>query len=286
MLLGILLAIVVYAAILIIVAYSVTRPPRSPIFLSPEVAGVPVEDVEIESDGLKLRGWWTIHPNPRAVAALFHGYVMNRAENAGLAAQLHGAGIVCLLIDFRAHGKSDGRVCGIGWPERKDVLAACRHAAQRYPTLPRVAIGSSMGAAACAFAMAEDPDAADAAVLDSTYCSLPSATLGWWKFIGGRPAAVMLAPVALVAWPMVGFNPFRVNVGRALQRITKPVLIIHGDRDTLVHIGHSHRNYKFANEPKELRIVPGASHSESRWLDPAEYKSSIIAFIEKSVLRG
>lgn len=286
MLVGALLAFGVYLVILVITAYAATRPPRTPLFLSPEVAGVFVENVEIESDGLVLRGWFAPHPSPRAIVLLFHGYVMNRSENAGIAADLNKAGFASVLVDFRAHGKSDGSVCGIGWLERRDVLAVCRYVADRFPSLPRILVGSSMGAAACAFALAEEPDCAQAAVLDSAYCSLPSATLGWWRFIGGRAAAIMLAPVILVAWPMVRFNPFRVNVSRALQSISKPLLVIHGDSDTLVHVNHSHRNFERANEPKELKIVSGASHSESRWLDPAGYKDTLVAFIETFVLRG
>jgi alpha-beta hydrolase superfamily lysophospholipase len=280
MLIGICIAVGVYLSILIIVAWSATHPPRSPIFLSPTALGVEVEEVEFDSDGLPIRGWWTSPASPKAVAVLLHGYVMSRAENAALAAQMHRNGIASLLFDFRAHGKSGGNVTGIGWFESADVIAACRFVRARCPNLPVVLIGSSMGSAAAVFAVAEAPDCADGLVLDSSYSSLASATLGWWNFIGGKAAAAMLAPVVLVSWPIVRFNPFKVSVSRALATVQKPVMIIHGEEDDLVSPIHARRNFAAANEPKELLMIPGASHSEARWLDPSEYERRIVRFVE------
>lgn len=263
--------LVFYLVVLAVVAFAALRPARSPIFLSPAAMGLAMEEVEFESDGIRLRGWWVPHSQVRAVAVLSHGYVMNRSENAGLAFQLHQLGIASLLYDMRGSGKSGGRQVGVGWLERKDVLAACKFAEERLPGLPRVLIGSSMGAAASAFALADDPSAADALVLDSCYHSLADATLGWWRFIGGLPASILLAPVILVAWPFAGFNPFKVNVGKALAKIRKPVLIIHGRLDNLAMPKHAERNYRAAGsdfgERVQLIWFDKAGHSEARWSD-------------------
>ncbi|MCW5945763.1 MAG: alpha/beta fold hydrolase [Fimbriimonadales bacterium] len=286
MLIGICIAVGVYLSILIVVAWSATHPPRSPLFLSPTALGVDAEEVEFDSEGIPLKGWWTAPESPSAVAVLLHGYVMSRAENAALAVQLHRNGIASLLFDFRAHGKSGGKLTGIGWFESADVIAACRFARERYPNLPVLLIGSSMGSAAAVFAVAEAPDCADGLVLDSSYSSLASATLGWWNFIGGKAAVAMLAPVVLVSWPIVGFNPFKVSVSRALATVKKPVMIIHGEEDDLVLPDHAKRNFAAANEPKELVMIPGASHSEARWLDPSEYERRIVRFVESLSVSG
>jgi pimeloyl-ACP methyl ester carboxylesterase len=270
-----------YLVILVIVALAALKPARSPIFLSPAALGVEIEPVEINSGGLTLRGWWVPHDSPRAVAILCHGYVMNRSENAALAAQLRGHGFACLLFDSRGCGKSEGSRTGVGWLERGDVLAACAFAETRCPGLKRVVIGSSMGAAAAAFAIAEDPSAADAVILDSCYHSLARATLGWWRFLGGVPLAILLAPVVLVAWPIAGFNPFRANVGRALRRIDRPVLIIHGRRDRLAPPFHADLNFASGNA---ARIVwfDSAGHSEARWTESDRYLDSILGFLREA----
>jgi pimeloyl-ACP methyl ester carboxylesterase len=82
---------------------------------------------------------------------------------------------------------------------------------------------------------------------------------------------------------MVAFNPFTVNVGRALARLNKPVLIIHGDADDLVNVRHAERNHRLAGGKKHLEIVAESSHSETRWLDPERYMSLLRSFIEDLV---
>jgi alpha-beta hydrolase superfamily lysophospholipase len=280
---GILAALGLYVAILLIVAFAALRPARSPIFLSPAALGAPVEDVEFDSSGIKLRGWWMPVSNPRWVAVLMHGYVMNRSENAAIAAALRDMGCASLLFDSRASGKSDGTRVGFGVLEADDVLAACRFAETKAPGVPRVLIGSSMGAAAAAFALERNPDCAAAAILDSAYHTLPSATLGWWRFIGGRAAQILLAPTVLVAAPFARFNPFRASVGRALAAIDKPILITHGTADRLVSYKHAEANFAAAKTAGRtnvrLKLYEGAGHSEARWTHAAEFLSDISAML-------
>ena len=280
---GILVALGLYLVILLIVALAAIRPARSPIFFSPAALGIPVEDVEFDSAGIALRGWWVPVSNPRWVAVLMHGYVMNRSENATLAAALHEIGCASLLFDSRASGKSDGGRVGFGVLEADDVLAACRFAESRAPGVQRVLVGSSMGAAAAAFALEKEPDCATVAILDSAYHTLPSATLGWWRFIGGRAAQILLAPTVLLAAPFVGFNPFRANVGRALAAIDKPILIAHGTDDRLVSCKHAKANFAAAQAAGRtnvrLKLHEGAGHSEARWTRPAEFLSDISAML-------
>ncbi|MCH8274627.1 MAG: alpha/beta fold hydrolase [Armatimonadetes bacterium] len=269
-----------YLVALVLVALLFLRPARSPIFLSPAALGAPMEEVEFECEGLALRGWWVPHEKPCAVAIMLHGYLMNRAENAALAAALNRHGFACLLFDTRASGKSGGRSVGLGWRERKDALAACGFAAQKAPGVKRVLFGVSMGAAAAAFALAEKPDAADALILDSCYHGLASAGIGWWRFLGGWTAAVLLAPVLLVGWPISGVNPFRVNVGRALKRVSKPTLILHGRRDILASPRHAEMNFRAAAGPKKLTWSNRASHAEMRWIEPERYMREMLDFME------
>lgn len=277
-----------YLVILLLVALAALRPTRSPIFLSPTAMGVCVEETEFASDGNTLRGWWIPAESPKCVAVLAHGYVMNRSENAALAVALRNLGIASLAFDMRASGKSGGKTVGVGWLERKDVLAACDEAERKYPGIPRVLIGSSMGGAACAFALAEKPDAAQALVLDSVYSWLPSATLGWWSFLGGMPAVFLLAPVVLVAWPLAGFNPFAVNVAQALCKISKPILIMHGLKDNLAAPLHADKNYKLASSRGNngVRMVwfENAGHSEARWTQTAEFLRQLESFLKDAGL--
>lgn len=279
---GIAIGVGIYLVLLLIVAFATIRPVRSPIFLSPESLGVKTEEIHFESDGNTLRGWWCGHENPKAVFVLLHGYVMNRSENAALAAQFHKLGFSSLLFDFRASGKSGGKQVGIGWPERNDVLSACTFVESLCPGTPRILLGSSMGSAAAAFAVAQSPNAAQAIILDSCYSNFSNATLGWWRFLGGIPAMILLAPVILVAWPYTGFNPFKVDVASALSKIHCPTLIIHGRKDNLALPHHATRNFEHAAGSKDLIWFESAGHSEARWTEAERYQSEVLRFLEEN----
>lgn len=279
MLAAALAALALYLLVLALAAYIATHPPRSPIFLSPAALGAPMEEVEFPSkDGTLLRGWWVPSENARGVAILLHGYVMNRSENAALAAEMRRWGFSCLLFDFRNCGRSGGAVTTVGHKERLDVLGACAYIAKRKPNLKRVLIGSSMGAAAGAFALLEDPECADALILDSCYSSLPSATLGWWRWLGGVPLVIFLAPVVIAAIPIARFNPYRADVGRALQNIRRPTLIVHGTDDRMVQPRHAERNHRLAANA-ELRWMPNVGHGEARWLTPHRLYEALYDFL-------
>src|SRR2546423_6853721 len=121
----ILVVLGVYFLALLLVSWMSVHPFRTPIFISPGALGKPQEDVEFStSDGITLRGWWSEARGAKAVAVLSHGYVMNRCELTPLASQLVDAGCSALVYDFRAHGKSSGRICGFGVREAGDVRAA------------------------------------------------------------------------------------------------------------------------------------------------------------------
>ena len=216
------------------------------------------------------------------VMVFAHGYIMNKCELTPEAVHLWRQGVSCLLFDFRAHGRSGGKKCGFGYSERADVTAAVREANRRKPGAKVVLMGSSMGSAAIALAMADDPSLADVLVLDSCYSRLSSATLGWWRFLGGNLLMVILSPTTLLAAPIAGFNPFRVDIAKALAKLEgKPVLFLHGSKDNLALPSEAQRNFDAQPGPKSIVWFEGCGHSEGRWLQPEKYRLELDTFLER-----
>ena len=92
---------------------------------------VPHETVSFKAeDSLKLEGWYldsqkddTIKPHIGTVI-MFHGHGSCRSGIIKEAEAFYEMGWNVLMVDFRAHGNSEGNTCTIGYKESKDVKAA------------------------------------------------------------------------------------------------------------------------------------------------------------------
>lgn len=282
--LGILLLL--YLAVILAIAWFSLHPVRIPVFLSPGGLGYPQEDVEFATtDGLTLRGWWSAVPDPEAVVIVSHGYLMNRSELSPLVGLFAEHRAACLFYDFRAHGKSGGNKSFLGFREKNDVKAAVALARAKAPNAKVVLIGSSMGAASSALAAGDDPELADALILDCAYGKLSSAVIGWWRFLGGNALATLLWPTTIVSMPLAGFNPFEVDVSKALAAAGPiPVLFLHGAKDTLALPSEALRNQAACVGPTTLVWLPDSGHAEGRWLHPEMYNGAISAFLREHVV--
>lgn len=241
----------------------------------------PQEDVEFESDGNTIRGWWVDCPGSDAVIILAHGYMMNKCELTPEAVHFWRRGASCFVFDHRAHGKSGGNKCGLGFRERVDIAAAVREARRRVPCAKIGLVGSSMGSAAIAMALADNPGLADAAILDSCYSSLTNASLGWWRFLGGNLLMAILSPTTVLAVPFAGFNPFKVNIAESLSTVKNiPILFLHGSKDNLALPSEAQKNFDTYQGPKSIVWFEGCGHSEGRWLQPDKYHDAVDDFFE------
>jgi fermentation-respiration switch protein FrsA (DUF1100 family) len=208
---------------------------------------------------------------------------MNRSEMTPVAYWLWKRGVSSLLIDFRAHGHTKGGQCTIGWREADDVIAAVAEARRRAPGARIVLIGSSMGSAASAFAVSRGVEV-DAIVLDSCYSRMLTASFGWWRFLGGPILSVVLGPTVLLAGPFARFNPFKVDVAHALEKVPCPVLILHGRCDDLAIPADAERNLAALKGQGELCWFDDCNHSEFRWVQSERYYEVLEAFLIRQSL--
>jgi len=263
------------------IAWISLHPFRIPIYLAPESLGAKQEDLVFTSEGANLRAWWIEAPGATSVMVCVHGYMMNRCELTPEAFQLWCRGVSCLIIDQRAHGKSGGKKSYLGFRERQDVVAAVREVRKRAPNAKIGLYGSSMGAAACAFAMGDDPRLADFLVLDSSYGRLHRAISGWWRFVGGYWLMCLLSPCVVICAPMAGFNPFKVDVAKSLVNLKGiPVLFLHGAKDNLALPSEAQSNYDATPGPKQIVWFENCGHSEGRFNFPQKYHDSLFGFLE------
>ena len=82
------------------------------------------ETVYLTTEGLKLQAWQIKTGNPKGTVAMFHGHGGNKSDILNEAREFRRMGYNTFLLDFRAHGNSQGHICTIGVKESDDVQLA------------------------------------------------------------------------------------------------------------------------------------------------------------------
>lgn len=69
------------------------------------------------------------------------------------------------------------------------------------------------------------------------------------------------------------------SVRKALARLGgKPVLFVHGEKDSYIPVSQSQSLYELSDGPKSLWIVPGAKHNQSILVAPEAYARRAVRF--------
>lgn len=241
------------------------------------------EDVRfLSAEGLELRGWWLPRPESRRVIIGCTGHRGGKDQLLGIGSGLWRAGNNVLLFDFRGRGESQQGRCSLAYHEIQDLLGAVAYARQRAPATTLGVIGYSMGAAVAILTAARSPEIA-AVVADSSFASMREVVS---ENIRRRrlPARPVVDLADWLTWRVYGyrFNDVQpVEVVRAIH--PRPLLIIHGEGDTLISVAHAQRLYAAAGEPKELWIVPEVEHCGGYFAHRVTYIERVACFFERAL---
>ena len=240
------------------------------------------ENVSIRSrDGLELRGKYLISPASNTTLLLVHGYMSTGFGDFGaMLKSLYESGFNILVIDQRAHGRSDGRYIGFGITERYDCLDWINFISANRPGEGVVPFGISMGAASVLMSAGLGlPDCVKGIIADCGYTS-PKEIMNYVvrRFIH-VPAFPLVSAAGLIFRLRSGFRLDACNTWSAIQNFRKPILFIHGTDDIFVPPAMTKKNYDSYMGPKELMLVPGAGHAESFLKDDNAYLYTARCFL-------
>ena len=244
------------------------------------------------SDGILLRGWKVRAENPNGDWVLvFHGIADNRIGVMSHAEILLEAGYGVVMMDARAHGASEGPIATYGWLERHDTSAVIKAllASEAWPAnsltpFHLFALGESMGAGIALQSAASDVRI-EAVVAEASFANLTEAA---YDYAGFRRSPLLgktfLAPGA---WTMVyrgqslaGFPAAEVSPEKAVSSRAFPVLLICDADDVALPCRHTQMIYAAARGPKQMWVVPGASHTAALGGYPAEFQYRVLAFYD------
>ena len=236
-------------------------------------------------DGLGLIAWWfaaDASPGPvRPSIIVCHGHGADKRASLWVAADLLPRYNV-LLLDLRGHGESDWATTSVGYIERLDIEGGVDWLLNQLGPHAIGVLGISMGAGAAIQAAAECP-AISAVVADSPFARLTS-PVGEVICARGYPRIVsnVLAwwVCAIAGWLGQPRGRWRDPIDVVARIAPRPLLLIHGEADTLIPVHNAHALYRAAGEPTELWTVPGAGHARVADLDHRAYRERVGAFFD------
>jgi uncharacterized protein len=214
------------------------------------------------SDGLRLGAWFFAGagPPPRLTVLVFHGNAGNRVHRLPLADALRKHGVQVLLTDYRGYAGNPGSPTEEGLAI--DARAALSYL-QRRADVDRsriVYFGESLGTGVAVRLATEQAPAG--LILRSPFTSM--ADVGGYHY-----------PLLPVRWLLRDRFP---SLDRAAH-IRCPLLVIAGDRDSVVPIEHTRRLYAAFRGAKTLVEIPGADHNDESLLDGDTMIEAILRFI-------
>ena len=220
--------------------------PQATLDLTPKELGMSFEDVWLTADdGVRIHGWWLPSPSSARQTLLYcHGNAGNVSHRLDRVLYLQARlGFNVLLFDYRGYGLSAGSPDEEG--TYRDARAAYRHLRDVRGAAAEnlVLFGESLG---CAVALQLASEVSSKAlVLEAPFTSI-------------RDMVRALFPVL----PLAPFVRTRYDNLAKIQRITVPLLIVHGERDGTVPFEQGRRLFEAAPEPKRFFSVPTAGHND------------------------
>jgi alpha-beta hydrolase superfamily lysophospholipase len=267
-------------------------PRPHPPLLTPADLGLPYEVTTVRSGELELPAWFipARDGQPGPGVALVHGWESARDRTLPNAVFLHAAGFHCLTIDVRGHGANPPETLPISAGEfGMDALATFEALVARPEVTVGAIAGHSMGAIGAILAAAADP--AIGAVVATSAPADPLRLTRQTFRLAQLPIPDLIAyPLAWLTTRVYlrprGHRVPEISATAAIARYRGPVLLAHGQEDSVVPVSHLARLAAAARatrsadpdaQPVETIVITGGQHS---WLyEDAAYRRIVARFL-------
>ncbi len=218
-----------------------------------------IEFHSAESDSdVRLHGLWLPQPNADAPVLLYlHGARWDVRSSSFRMRNLHELGFAVLGIDYRGFGQSTDTL-----PSEtlayEDARAAWDWLLARHPDAKPYIFGHSLGAA-IAVQLASEVDNEGGLIVEGSFPSI-AAVVGSFRY----------------GWLPVGpFITQRFDAASRIDKIGSPLLVVHGERDTLIAPALGQALYEQAKDPKRFVLVEGGSHHNTNRVGREQYRVAI-----------
>jgi pimeloyl-ACP methyl ester carboxylesterase len=202
--------------------------------------GADVHETWLEVPGARLNALHLRLPKPAGVVFFLHGNGGNLDSWFVNVDYYRRLNLDLYMFDYRGYGKSSGRIANQA-ELTADVRAAWDSVASRYNGLRRVVYGRSLGTGLAAQLAAEIQP--ELTVLVSPFESMEALAAEHYPWV----------PTAALRYPM--------RTDLVLPQLKTPLLLVHGQRDTLIPASHSEHLQTLAPQA-QLMLLPEAGHGD------------------------
>jgi uncharacterized protein len=239
---------------------------------------VPFETIYVTSaNDLKLQGWYMPIPNAKGTVIVYHGFGGNKERMLPEAYGLQKMGYNILLMDFRAHGNSEGIACTLGKDEGEDVKLAFEYIKNKGEQ-NIILYGASMGAASIASSLNQYDIKPSKVILDMPFANYKQLIE---KFFGKSKYPIRPTSTLFTFWAGVFNNEwfFDMKPSNYVKSITCPVLLQWGRYDELVPEASNTLIYNNITAPKQLKIYEQSAHESYCTKEPEQWVSTVSTFL-------
>jgi fermentation-respiration switch protein FrsA (DUF1100 family) len=224
----------------------------------PADAGLPqaVEEVLTSTNGAKVIVWHVPPRGDKPVVLYFHGNGGSLSYRVDRFRALIADGTGLVALSYRGYGGSTGS------PSEEGILADARAAyaftAARYPARRIAVFGESLGTGVSVAIAAEKP--VGHVILQSPFTSAADVGAAVYFFV-----------------PVRFFMKDQFRSDDRIGAVKAPVLVLHGERDTIVPIRFGERLFAMIRSDKRFVRFPEGGHVN---LDPLGALSEVRAFLQ------
>lgn len=241
------------------------------------------------TDNLKLKAYYIpASQKSNKTVILAHGFLQSKEAEGGPAAMFHDIGYNVLAPDDRAHGKSAGKLIGYGWTDRRDYIKWMNKLLKTKGSSQQLVMyGVSMGGATTMMVSGEPdvPKQVKAYIEDCGYTSVEDEITYQAKSMYNLPKWPLVPTVSLISKIRAGYDYSEASSVKQLAKNHKPMLFIHGSKDTFVPTKMVDQLYNATKGPKAKYIVKGAGHAKSMDTNYKKYKQTVQRFLAPIMTR-
>lgn len=233
-------------------------------------------------NGTSIDAWYAKPDSgAKGTVILLHGLLANKGVLTPEAAEFRYLGYNILMVDFRAHGNSSGRITTMGMKEAEEVKLAYDFISSKGEKNIFI-YGISMGAVAVSRATAKYDLKPSGLILEMPFATLQSHIRGRARVQGYKGFFVKPFSFLVTFWIGAerGLKSFKHQTADYARKINCPVLLQWGANDAYVLKDETDKVYNAIASPvKKLVVYENAGHESLLQNDPGRWRTETEAFL-------